>query len=121
MVNQILVHISNTPKELIAYCRQQDILVEAYSPVAHGELMKNQEVIKMAEKYAVSVPQLSIRYCIELRLLPLPKTANPAHMKSNAEVDFAISREDTEALKNIKQIKDYGEASKFPVFGGKLK
>jgi diketogulonate reductase-like aldo/keto reductase len=121
MANQILVHISNTPKELIAYCRQKDILVEAYSPVAHGELMKNQQVIKMAEKYAVSVSQLSIRYCLELGLLPLPKTANPAHMKNNAEVDFAISPEDMEVLKNIAQIKDYGEASGFPVYGGKLK
>ncbi len=121
MVNQILAHISNTPKELIAYCEENDILVEAYSPVAHGELMKNQEVIKMAEKYDVSVPQLSIRYVLQLGLLPLPKTANPAHMKINADVDFVISGEDMEILKNLEQIKDYGEASIFPVYGGKLK
>ena len=69
MVNQILVHISNTPKELIKYCQENAILVEAYSPVAHGELIKNQAVIKLAQKYGVSVPQLSIRYCIELGLL----------------------------------------------------
>ncbi len=121
MVNQILAHISNTPKELIAYCEENDILVEAYSPVAHGELMKNQKVIKMAEKYDVSVPQLSIRYVLQLGLLPLPKTANPAHMKNNADVDFVISGEDMEILKNLEQIKDYGEASMFPVYGGKLK
>ena len=41
MVNQILVHISNTPSELIAYSQQQGMLVEAYSPMAHGELFKN--------------------------------------------------------------------------------
>jgi diketogulonate reductase-like aldo/keto reductase len=56
MVNQILVHISNTPKELIRYCEGKDILVEAYSPIAHGELMNIQKVAKMAEKYDVSVP-----------------------------------------------------------------
>jgi len=121
MVNQILAHISNTPKELIEYCQEKNILVEAYSPVAHGELMKNHDVIKMAEKYDVSVPQLSIRYCLELGLLPLPKTANPVHMRNNAEVDFAISIEDMEFLKNVGKIKDYGEASMFPVYGGKLK
>lgn len=120
MVNQILAHISNTPEELISYSKKKGILVEAYSPVAHGELMKNQEVTKIAEKYGVSVPQLSIRYCLELGLLPLPKTANPAHMKNNAEVDFEISKEDMEFLKNIAQIKDYGNASMMPVFGGKL-
>ena len=67
------------------------MLVEAYSPVAHGELMKNQQVIKIAEKYGVSVPQLSIRYTLHLGLLPIPKTANSAHMKNNADVDFVIS------------------------------
>ncbi len=119
MVNQILAHISNTPKELIHYTQEQGILIEAYSPVAHGELMKNQEVLKVAEKYGVSVPQLGIRYVLQLGLLPLPKTTNPAHMKNNAEVSFLISDEDMEFLKNIEQIKDYGSASHFPVYGRK--
>jgi len=121
MVNQILVHISNTPGELIQYSQEKDILVEAYSPVAHGELMKNQEVKEMADKYGVSVPQLSIRYTLQLDLLPLPKTANPVHMKNNADVDFVISEEDMGTLKNMEQIKDYGKASMFPVYGGKPK
>ena len=120
-LNQILVHISNTPTELIEYCTGNNILVEAYSPVAHGELLKNQDVKAMAEKYNVSIPQLSIRYCLELGLLPLPKTANPAHMKNNAEIAFVISSEDMEILKNMKQIENYGEASMFPVYGGRLK
>lgn len=121
MVNQVLAHISNTPKELIQYCIDNDVLVEAYSPIGHGELMKNPAVESMAKKYEVSVPQLSIRYCLELGLLPLPKTANPTHMKNNAEVDFEISKEDMEFLKNMKRIENYGEASMFPVYGGKLK
>lgn len=116
MVNQILTHISNTPFELINYCQQNNILIEAYSPIAHGELLKNEEVIKIAEKYNVSVPQLAIRYCLELGLLPLPKTANPTNMKNNADVDFTISEEDMETLKNADKIKDYGAFSHFPVF-----
>ena len=56
----------------------EGILVEAYSPFGHGELFKNQEVAAIAEKYGVSVSQLAIRrYCLQLGLLPLPKTANP--------------------------------------------
>jgi diketogulonate reductase-like aldo/keto reductase len=120
MVNQILAHISNTPKELIKYTQDQGILVEAYSPIAHGELLKNQEVAEIAEKYGVAVPQLSIRYCLQLGLLPLPKTANPAHMKNNADVDFVISEADMDLLKNVEQIEDYGSASMMPVYGGKL-
>lgn len=119
MVNQILAHISNTPKELIQYTQDKGILVEAYSPIGHGELLKNREVADIAEKYAVSVPQLGIRYDLQLGLLPLPKTANPKHMKTNAEVDFNIAVEDMEFLKNMEHIKDYGEASMFPVYSVK--
>jgi diketogulonate reductase-like aldo/keto reductase len=120
MVNQILVHIANTPNELISYSQQQELLVEAYSPIAHGELLKNERVREIADKYEVSVPQLSIRYTLQLGLLPLPKTENPEHMKTNAQVDFEISNEDLETLKNIDPLDDYGEASAMSVFGGRL-
>jgi diketogulonate reductase-like aldo/keto reductase len=119
MVNQILVHISNTPKELIRYAQDKGMLVEAYSPIGHGELLKNREIETIASKYHVSVAQLGIRYTLQLGLLPLPKTANPRHMKSNAEVDFVISDHDMEYLENMQKIKNYGEASKFPVYGSR--
>ena len=120
VVNQILCHIGNTPFALIDYCKRNDILVEAYSPVAHGEMMKNRQIADVAQKYEVSIPQLCIRYCLQLGLLPLPKTANPTHMENNADVDFVISDEDMEILKNAEKIKNYGEFSLFPVFGGKM-
>jgi diketogulonate reductase-like aldo/keto reductase len=75
MVDQILAHIRNTPADLIRYTQEQGILVEAYSPIARGELMKSEQVTAMAAKYGVSVPQLSSRYDLQLGLLPLPKTA----------------------------------------------
>lgn len=118
-VNQVLAHISNTPFELIDYCKEKDILIEAYSPVGHGELLKNPELKEMAEKYQVSIPQLAIRYCLDLGLLPLPKSANKAHIQSNGEVDFELSKEDMECLKAIQPIENYGESSDFPVYNKK--
>ena len=120
MVNQILCHISNTPKELIEYCKEQNIVVEAYSPIAHGVILNQPEIKAIADKYKVSVPQLCIRYTVQLGTVSLPKTADPAHMKTNADVDFEISAEDMESLKNFKKIEDYGESGVFPVYGGKL-
>ncbi len=116
MVNQVLAHISNTPTELIAYSQQHGMLVEAYSPIAHGELFKNRQVADIANRYDVSIPQLSIRYLLQLGLLPLPKTANPAHMRTNADVDFELSDDDMQLLRNVAEIEDYGESSTFPVF-----
>ncbi len=119
MVNQILTHISNTPLELIDFCKSNNILVEAYSPIAHGEAMNNKDIIDMANKYGVTVPQLCIRYTLELELVSLPKTSNKEHLKDNTNVDFSISKEDMEVLKKLDKIKDYGEHSFFPVFSGK--
>lgn len=120
MVNQILTHISNTPAELIDYCQKNDIVVEAYSPIAHGEILNQPDIRAMADKYGVSVPQLCIRYTLQLGAVSLPKTANPEHMKKNASVDFEISAEDMQTLKNFKKIESYGESGVFPVYGGKI-
>ena len=120
MVNQVLAHISNTPFSLIDYCRGHDILVEAYSPIGHGEMMRNGIVAEMASRYGVSSAQLCIRYCLQLGLLPLPKTANPAHMKENADVSFVINEEDMRTLCAVEPIRNYGDGAIFPVFGGKL-
>lgn len=117
MVNQILLHISNTNQELLAFCKQQGIQVEAYSPIAHGEALKNPAIIEMAQKYHVSVAQLCIRYVIQLGTVALPKTADPAHMADNAAVDFEISAQDMQQLAQMQTIQSYGEFDVFPVFG----
>lgn len=120
MVNQVLCHISNTPLELIDYCQKRGIEIEAYSPVAHGEILKNDKIAAMAEKYHVTVPQLCIRYDIQLGAIVLPKTANPDHMRINADVDFEISNDDMAELKGMEKIQSYGESGIFPVYGGKM-
>lgn len=113
--NQILTHIGNTDFEVIEFCKSENILIEAYSPIAHGELLKDERLQNMAKKYSVSVPQLCIRYALEISTLPLPKSSNPKHILENSKVDFALSSEDLEQLKSLK-FKDYGEHSYFPVF-----
>ena len=118
MVNQILCHIGATPKKLIDFCQEHDIVVESFSPVAHGEALTNTTIKTMAEKYQVSVAQLCIRYDWQLNTVVLPKSVNPEHMKQNAELNFEISDVDMKTLENIHNF-DYGTSSHFPVFGGK--
>ena len=120
MVNQILLHISNTPLDLIYYCKQQGIVIEAYSPMGHGEILNQEAIKEMSSKYNVSVAQLCIRYTLQLGAISLPKTANPSHMQSNSDVDFVISDEDMEILKHFKHIESYGKSGVFPVYGGKI-
>ncbi|WP_144794910.1 aldo/keto reductase [Kocuria palustris] len=117
-VNQVLAHPGNTPHELIDCCREQGILIEAYSPMGHGEILRHPDLQAMAQTYDVSVAQLCIRYTLQLGAVSLPKTANPEHMRSNAAVDFVISDEDMATLRDL-QASDYGESSDFPVYSGK--
>ena len=90
--------------------------MEAYSPIAHGEALKNPAIAAMAQKYGVTAAQLCIRYVIQLGTVALPKTAGPAHMKDNAAVDFVIS---DAALVHMDRIQSYGDFNVFPVFSGK--
>lgn len=119
MVNQILLHISNTDQELLNFCKEQHIQVEAYSPIAHGEALKNPVIAQMAKKYGVSAAQLCVRYVLQLGTVALPKTADPQHMAENAAVDFVLTPEDMAALLQMEHIANYGEFSFFPVFSGK--
>ncbi len=119
MVNQILLHIGNTPVKLIEFCREQNVLPEAYSPIAHGEMLKNEWVASLAKKYGVSIAQLCIRYVMELGAVALPKAGSKAHMGENMQLSFNISPEDMKALKAMNTMRDYGKYSHFPVFSGK--
>ena len=119
MVNQILLHISNTDQDLLNFCKEQHIQVEAYSPLAHGEALKNPVITQMAKKYGVSAAQLCVRYVLQLGTVALPKTADPQHMAENAAVDFVLTSEDMAALMQMEHIANYGEFSFFPVFSGK--
>lgn len=119
-VDQILAHIANTPKDLIKFCQDNDIQVEAYSPIGHGAVLDQADVKKVAAKYRVSPAQLCLKYDLQLGMVILPKTANPEHMKQNADLDFQISDDDMKTLENVKKLTDYGQANMFPVYGGKL-
>ena len=119
MVNQILTHVGNTPLDLIRFCQKNGIVVEAYSPIAHGEVLKNAQIAAIADTYRVSVAQLCIKYVLQLGAVALPKTANPAHMRDNARLDFTLSEQDMERLKAFTSFENYGEHSRFPVFSGR--
>ena len=111
-VNQVYAHINSTPFELKKYCEDRNILIEAYSPIAHGRAKFSNSINDMANKYHVSYAQLCIKYCLDLGMIVLPKTTNIEHLKNNLELDFEISKEDLNTLINMKDDIDYEQAKK---------
>lgn len=101
-VNQIRFFIGNTQEPIWEYCRQKGILVEAYSPLATGNLLDIKEIAEIAQKCGVSIAQLCIRYCLQRGTLPLPKSVTPSRIADNMKVDFEISEKDMEVLNSIK-------------------
>lgn len=114
-VNQILLHITKTDRELLDYCREQNILVEAYSPIAHGAALNEPLIAAMAKKYSVSPAALCVRYVLQLGTVALPKATSREHIADDAAVNFVISEEDMQILMSPEKL-NYGESQKFPVF-----
>ena len=94
MANQIKLHIGYPQEEIVNHCVKNDILVEGYSPLATGKLLNNKDIASIAEKYGKSIPQLSIRYVLQKRALPLPKSTHPEYIRQNFDVDFVIEDDD---------------------------
>ena len=120
MVNQILCHIGSTPCDVIKFCQENDIAVESYSPIAHGAAMKNADIEKMANKYGVTIPQLCIKYTLQLDTISIPKASSREHIESNTKLDFEISEDDMIELVKLNEI-DYGKDALWPVFRKKNK
>ena len=115
MANQILCHIGETPMDVIKFCQENDIIVESYSPIAHGKALDNKQIRSMADKYNVSIPQLCIKYTLQLDTISIPKASSKAHIEDNAKLDFEISKEDMIELIKLNKF-DYGVDAFWPVF-----
>ncbi|MDU6855588.1 MAG: aldo/keto reductase [Zhenhengia sp.] len=95
MVNQIEYHPGFMQAESVAFCKAHNILVEAWSPLGTGNVLNNETLIMMAQKYSKTVAQICIRWVLQHGLLPLPKSVTESRIIENTEVfDFEIKEED---------------------------
>ena len=98
MVDQICFHIGNRQEHIVKKCKENDIQLMAYLPLATGGLVEDEYISKIAEKYNATIPQICVRYCIQKNAVVIPKSTKEARIISNAQVDFVISDEDMEYL-----------------------
>ena len=103
-VNQVEFHpyIYAQQKELLEYCKQKGIVMEAYSPLARVSREAPQQVKDIAAKHGKTEHHVFLRWCIQHGTVPLPRSKNPEHIRSNFEVfDFELSDEDMDALNSM--------------------
>ena len=91
--------------ENVEFSKAEGMLVEAWSPLGCGAVLKDETLAAIAGKYEKTVAQLCIRFALQLGVLPMPKSVNPARIAQNAEVfDFEISAEDMARIASMPRI-----------------
>jgi 2,5-diketo-D-gluconate reductase A len=98
-VNQIEVHPFLTQRDLRAFCAEHEIAVEAWSPLAQGEVLDDPEIVSIANRVGKTPAQVILRWHIERGDIIFPKSVTPARIRENIDIfDFELSGEDVETI-----------------------
>ncbi|KAB2578986.1 putative oxidoreductase C2F3.05c [Lasiodiplodia hormozganensis] len=101
-VNQIEVHPFNTRTDITTFCQQNNIVVEAYAPLARALRMQHPVIVALSKKYACTPAQLLVRWSLQHGYVPLPKSVKKERIVENARVgEFAIEEEDMTELDGL--------------------
>ncbi len=112
MVNQIEFHPGWAQLDSVKYCQEKGIVVEAWGPFGHKDVIENETLKEIGKKYNKSVAQVCMNWILNHGILPLPKTVTPRRMVENTEVfDFTLSADD---MKKIDDLKDLGGQCAMP-------
>ena len=104
MINQVEYHPRLTQKELQAFCRDNGIQLEAWSPLMQGQLLDNEVLQEMADKHHKSVAQIILRWDLQNGVVTIPKSTKEHRIVENANVfDFELSKEEMEIIDGLNQ------------------
>jgi diketogulonate reductase-like aldo/keto reductase len=99
VINQVELHVFLQQPELLEYCKENDIQVEAYSPLAHARDMDNETIAAIAKKHDKTYAQIMLRWCIQKDLVVIPKSVTPERIKQNIDIfDFELDSDDMKML-----------------------
>ncbi|EAW09954.1 aldo/keto reductase family protein [Aspergillus clavatus NRRL 1] len=98
-VGQYELHPWLDRTDIVDWLKKRGVVIEAYSPLAHGYWLDEPVLKTLGEKYGKSAAQVMIRWSLQKGFVPLPKSVTPSRIQENADVfDFQLSEEDMQAL-----------------------
>lgn len=102
VINQIEINPYITREELVSYCNQKNIVLQAYSPLTKGLKLNDPKLITIAQRYNKTTAQLMIRWCLQKQYVVIPKSSHKERIIENANVfDFDITNDDMNLLDNF--------------------
>lgn len=104
VLNQVESHPRMSQNELREYAAANDIKIQAWSPLMQGQILKDETLQKIADKYNKSVAQVILRWDIQRDVMLVVKSVRPERMASNADVfDFSLDDEDMKTINDMNQ------------------
>ncbi|MDD1367410.1 aldo/keto reductase [Bacillus sp. MHSD_36] len=104
MINQVEYHPRLTQKELQAFCKEQGIQMEAWSPLMQGQLLDNETLQAIAEKHGKTTAQVILRWDLQNGVITIPKSTKEHRIIANADVfNFELTKEDMEKIDALNQ------------------
>jgi diketogulonate reductase-like aldo/keto reductase len=110
MVNQVEFHPLLTQKELLQYCKQEGIQLEAWSPLMRGNHLDHPTLAALAEKYGKTPAQIILRWDLQHGVVTIPKSVREHRIRENADIfDFELSAADMEQIDAMNQDHRFGQ------------
>lgn len=104
MINQVEYHPRLTQKELRDFCREQGIQMEAWSPLMQGQLLDNETLQEIADKYGKTTAQIILRWDLQNEVVTIPKSTKEHRITQNADIfNFELTKEDMEQIDALNQ------------------
>lgn len=101
-VNQIEFHPHLTQDDVLNFCKENQIQMQAWSPLKKGRIFEDPQLVEIANKYNKTVPQVILRWDIQKGVATIPKTINKNRMVENAAIfDFELTSEEVEQITNM--------------------
>jgi len=108
-VNQIELHPWFQQKDIVKWCKDNGVVVEAYCPIVRNKKKDDPILNEIAKKYGKTTTQVLIRWSLQQGWVPLPKSEATERIKANADIyDFELSKEDDQKLKDLDQGREGG-------------
>lgn len=95
MVDQMEYHPGHSQEAVLQYCRKQNILVQAWSPLGRKRILEDPLILSLADKYQVTPAQICLKFSVQRGVIPLPKASDAKRMKENLDLfSFELETED---------------------------
>ncbi|WP_102694033.1 aldo/keto reductase [Rummeliibacillus pycnus] len=109
MVNQIELHPYLSQVELRNFCKTNDIVITAWSPLGRGKVLQDETIKAIGEKYGKSIAQTIIRWHLQSDHIVIPKSVTPSRIEENANVfDFELTAEDMASIDALNRNERFG-------------